>query len=101
MKVPNTPFGGKCVLLAGDFRQVLPVVPRGSRAQINAASTQRYGDWSKFKIFHLKKNVRVQRMLSDNDPEVDKIEAFCKYLLEVGEGKVPSVTELGTDWIQL
>ena len=28
------PFGGKIVLFAGDFRQILPVVRGGSRAQI-------------------------------------------------------------------
>ena len=28
------PFGGKVVVFGGDFRQVLPVVTRGTRAQI-------------------------------------------------------------------
>ena len=30
--IANIPFGGKIVLLAGDFRQCLPVVPRANRA---------------------------------------------------------------------
>jgi hypothetical protein len=30
----NQPFGGKVMLFGGDFRQVLPVVVRGTRAQI-------------------------------------------------------------------
>ena len=30
----NLPFGGKIMILGGDFRQVLPVVRRGTRAQI-------------------------------------------------------------------
>jgi len=34
----NLPFGGKTVVLGGDFRQVLPVVRKGSRAQIVGAS---------------------------------------------------------------
>jgi len=25
------PFGGKTVLLGGDFRQILPVIPKGQR----------------------------------------------------------------------
>jgi ATP-dependent DNA helicase PIF1 len=25
------PFGGKVVVLGGDFRQILPVIPKGSR----------------------------------------------------------------------
>jgi hypothetical protein len=28
----NEPFGGKVVVFGGDFRQVLPIVPRGTRA---------------------------------------------------------------------
>ena len=27
MKSPNVPFGRKCILFSGDFRQILPVVP--------------------------------------------------------------------------
>ena len=30
----SLPFGGKIMVLGGDFRQVLPVVKRGTRAQI-------------------------------------------------------------------
>jgi hypothetical protein len=35
------PFGGKVMMFGGDFRQVLPVVPRGSRAQITDATLLR------------------------------------------------------------
>jgi ATP-dependent DNA helicase PIF1 len=34
----DLPFGGKTVVLGGDFRQVLPAVRKGSRAQIVGAS---------------------------------------------------------------
>ena len=34
----DLPFGGKTFVLGGDFRQVLPVVRKGSRAQIVGAS---------------------------------------------------------------
>ncbi|RYQ88843.1 hypothetical protein Ahy_B09g095799 [Arachis hypogaea] len=34
----DLPFGGKVVVLGGDFRQVLPVIPEGSRAEIVMAS---------------------------------------------------------------
>ena len=33
----NKPFGGKVMVLSGDFRQVLPVIPRANGAQIVAA----------------------------------------------------------------
>jgi hypothetical protein len=34
-------FGGKVVVMGGDFRQILPVVPRGKRSQIMDASLKR------------------------------------------------------------
>ncbi|XP_021964945.1 uncharacterized protein LOC110860200 [Folsomia candida] len=34
MSCKEKPFGGKVIVIRGDFRQTLPVVPRGSRAQI-------------------------------------------------------------------
>ena len=30
----NRPFGGKVIVFCGDFRQILPVVPRGNRSDI-------------------------------------------------------------------
>ena len=34
----SVPFGGTCVLIGGDFRQTLPIVPRGSQADIILAT---------------------------------------------------------------
>ena len=30
----NQPFGGKVIVFCGDFRQILPIVPRGNRSDI-------------------------------------------------------------------
>ncbi|KAJ6465568.1 DNA helicase Pif1 like protein, partial [Mycena vitilis] len=30
----NLPFGGKVLILLGDFRQICPVIRRGTRAQV-------------------------------------------------------------------
>ncbi|KAL5648095.1 hypothetical protein ACJX0J_042450, partial [Zea mays] len=72
---PGLPFGGRTVVFEGDFRQVLPVVRKGLRAQIVAASL-----WSSYlweSMCHLK---LVQNMRAQSDPW------FAEYLLRVGGG---------------
>jgi len=34
MNAKETPFGGKVVVFGGDFKQILPVIPRGSQLDI-------------------------------------------------------------------
>uniref|UniRef100_A0A453NCD3 ATP-dependent DNA helicase n=1 Tax=Aegilops tauschii subsp. strangulata TaxID=200361 RepID=A0A453NCD3_AEGTS len=45
----SLPFGGKVVVFGGDFRQVLPVVTRGTRAQITDATLLRSYLWQKIR----------------------------------------------------
>lgn len=73
------PFGGITVLFGGDFRQVLPVVPRGSREQIINASLRRSHLWSSVHLYHL-----TQNMCLDQSPES---QGFENWLLEVGAGQ--------------
>jgi hypothetical protein len=39
------PFGRKMMVFGGDFRQVLPIVPQGTRAQITDATLLRSYIW--------------------------------------------------------
>ncbi len=58
-------FGGKVVVVGGDFRQILPVVPRGRRGQIVDASLKRSAVlWHRVKVCQLHENMRVQRLLA-------------------------------------
>ncbi len=44
-------FGGKVIVMGGDFRQILPVVPRGTRGQIVDASLKRSAVlWHRVKV---------------------------------------------------
>ncbi|CAN0897211.1 ATP-dependent DNA helicase PIF1 [Linum grandiflorum] len=53
------PFGGKIVLLGGDFRQTLPVVTNGHRADHLSASLTRSYLWSHCKVLRLHTNMRL------------------------------------------
>ena len=77
------PFGNALILLAGDFRQTLPVVPRSTPAdEINACL--KYSTlWRHVKTLKLTINMRVQ-LQNDRSAEI-----FSHQLLEIGNGKVP------------
>ena len=42
------PFGGKILLLGGDFRQILPVIKHASRAQIANSCLKKSELWKRF-----------------------------------------------------
>ncbi len=53
-------FGGKVVVMGGDFRQLLLVVPRGTRGQVVDASFKRFAIlWHNVKVRHLHENMSV------------------------------------------
>ena len=56
----DLPFGGKVMVFGGDFRQVLPIVPRGTRAQIFDATLLQSYIWDDIKIIRLKQNMMTQ-----------------------------------------
>ncbi|KAG5563862.1 hypothetical protein RHGRI_000157 [Rhododendron griersonianum] len=78
----NSLFGGKVIVFGGDFRQVLPVVPRGTRAETVQASLAKSYLWTEMQKLILKTNMRAQ---SDS--------AFSDFLLRVGNGVEPTVDE--------
>ena len=72
------PFGGITILFGGDFRQTLPVIPKGSRESIVGATLCCSRLWQHIQVLKLEKNERL-----DRTPES---EAFASWLLEVGRG---------------
>ncbi|XP_056843179.1 uncharacterized protein LOC130495713 [Raphanus sativus] len=54
MKTTNeTPFGGKVVVFGGDFRQILPVIPKGNRTDIVMAALNSSYLWKYCKRIYL------------------------------------------------
>ncbi|XP_035842141.1 uncharacterized protein LOC110924548 [Helianthus annuus] len=80
------PFGGKVIVFGGDFRQILPVVPNGSRQDIVNASLSSSYIWNKCKLLTLTKNMRLT--VGMNHGDIDKTKEFAKLLLDIGEGKL-------------
>ncbi|XP_028766672.1 uncharacterized protein LOC114724484 [Neltuma alba] len=81
----NKPFGGKCMLMGGDFRQILPVIPKGTRAVVVNASISSSHLWRHCTIFKLTKNMRLTSSSGDGQIQIQK---FSNWLLEVGDGKI-------------
>ncbi|XP_074265441.1 uncharacterized protein LOC141587873 [Silene latifolia] len=93
-------FGGKVVLLGGDFRQVLPIVSKGKRQDIVQASISRSHIWRSCTVFLLKKSMRVQETGSDDGQR----QRFNKWLLAMGDGRLEAKAEEHEDeetWIEI
>jgi hypothetical protein len=83
MGVVDRPFGGKTVVFGGDFRQTLPVVPRGSQTQIEDSCIKNSpGIWPYVEALKLTENMRVKQN-PQNEP-------FTQYLLRIGDGREPT-----------
>ncbi|KAG2797813.1 hypothetical protein PC112_g21619 [Phytophthora cactorum] len=78
-------FGGKVFVLSGDFRQILPVVVRGTPAQTIDACLKSSTLWPKFQQLHLRENMRV--MSAQNESTATELAEFSELLLQVGEGR--------------
>lgn len=74
----NHPFGGITVVFGGDFQQILPVVPRGSREDVVSATLLRSNLWSNVKVLKLIQNMRVA--------DTPDAHSFSTWLLEIGHG---------------
>ena len=83
------PFGGLIIVMCGDFRQLLPVVPKGSRPQIVMASIKESYIWQHIQIFHLRINMRTQDVSAQQNAELGGL-TFADWLLALGEDRLSS-----------
>jgi hypothetical protein len=84
--LPNDkPFGGKSILLGGDFRQILPVIPEGTKEDIILASLCSSVLWSKFKVLTLTQNMRLSSNGLSNDQKKE-LAIFGNWILAIGDG---------------
>ena len=79
----QSPFGGKTIVLGGDFRQVLPVVPRAGRHGTVKRCIKSSPLWRFFKVLKLTQNMRAHGDSTD----------FSDFLLKIGNGLYPSLPD--------
>ena len=75
----DTLFGGKVILLSGDFRQILPVVRKARPAEIIEVCLKSSYLWNSVTSFHLVRNMRAR-------PEE---QLFAQWLLDLGSKRLP------------
>ena len=99
MQEPDKPFGGKLIIMSGDWQQGLPVVPGGSRAQIIDATLTRSALWGIVQILELKENMRVNRHLDTNPERAAQLASWDEFLTKIGKGQLEEVA--GGGYVQL
>ncbi|XP_057432713.1 uncharacterized protein LOC130725511 [Lotus japonicus] len=78
------PFGGKMVVLGGDFRQILLVIPKGSIQDIVKATINSSQLWKHGKVLKLTANMRL-RNVGSLELAAD-IKAFADWILQIDNG---------------
>ncbi|GJX27969.1 DNA helicase, partial [Tanacetum coccineum] len=87
MNAPAIVFGGKIVVLGGDFWQTLPVKKDAAKEELIHVSIAESYLWLYFKICKLKENMRLLRSGLSNE-ERERFKIFAKWLLDVGNGEI-------------
>lgn len=88
-------WAGVTVVVAGDRRQVAPVVPHGSRESIVAASFRMSPLWQSVRVYKLEENLRVMRLLQQGATESAKEQHdWAEWLLALGDGRLGSVVQI-------
>ncbi|KAL8132733.1 hypothetical protein AgCh_008274 [Apium graveolens] len=98
------PFGGVTVVLGGDFRQTLPIVPKQGREGIVVASISKSYLWIECKVFTLVENMRVEKHVPPITVD-DQVVNFKEWMLKLGN-RVHQTYDLGdnnsdSSWINI
>lgn len=92
----HMPFGGITVVLGGDFRQILPVIPQAPRGEIVAASITRSKLWKIATVFKLLHNMRLNK--GRNNEEIQNLKEFAQWVLDIGDGKIGPPPDAGVEY---
>ncbi|CAH9101876.1 unnamed protein product [Cuscuta europaea] len=85
-KNEELPFGGKILVLGGDFRQTLPVISKGTRAEIVMSAINSSYLCDCVQVMHLTINMRL--MHQSNILYREEVERFARWILHIGENTI-------------
>ncbi len=77
-------FGGKVMVMGGDFRQTLPVIPRQGRAGVMAEIVKKSPIWKSVQKYSLTINERVKQF----GHQSPGMQCYADFLLKVGNGEI-------------
>ena len=98
LRKSDKPFGGITMVFSGDWRQILTVVPHGSKMDIIERCFKSSFLWNDIQILQLKENMRIKQTIGNDQEEQAN---FATFLLELGEGKIPVNKDEGEFSIEL
>jgi hypothetical protein len=87
----NEPFGDIVFVMSRDFRQVLPIIPRGSHANIVFASIKNSYLWKFVEVFHLSENMRADDAIVVHPAFRNR--TFANWLLCLGNNELETIDE--------
>ena len=89
----DIPFGGCLFVFGGGFRQIMLVIPKGSRADIVSSCLNMSFLWQYITVLKLRVNMRVKQALNRDNPNLAlQLQAFADYLLDIGDDKVETLS---------
>jgi len=86
MQNKDIPFGGKVVVLGGDFRQILPVVPKGPRPEIVRSAINSSYLWNYCEVLTLTTNMRL--LTGSTNSDIEETKNFSEWILGIGDGTI-------------
>ena len=71
---------------------------RGFRGDVASKSTKKSKVWPQVKLRHLKRNMRVERLIDDETDQsrIDRIHEHARWMLSIGDGNVSHSVQVGT-----
>ena len=85
-------------MLAGDFRQILPVVPGGSRGQIVSVRVKASPLYRECRLLRLTENMHLAALRADPAADLEALN-FPEFLVSVGKCRIQGEQRL--EWISL